>query len=216
MPMDAIAARNMLLMQIRANDLFLPNWRENPPPYGRAILVEAVEGLDHHGWKWWSPQPMNLGQLRMELVDIWHFMLSHLLVSCQHDVDKAVAILTDKQPVQVIHFDGKGYPIADLDLLSGLELMAGLGVSRRISVSLFKHLLALVDLSWAELYVWYIGKNTLNLLRQACGAKQGTYMKIWHGREDNEHLAEIQKQLDHTATDYPEQLRQALYDRYPG
>lgn len=216
MGLDAISARNMLTMQSHLNDIFLPGWRENPPPYGRAILVEAVEGLDHHGWKWWGAQPMNLAQLRMELVDIWHFMLSHLLISCQHDLDKAVGILTDKQAVQVIHFDGKAYPVADMDLLSGLELMAGLGVSRRISVSLFKHLLKFVELPWAELYVWYIGKNSLNRLRQEFGYKQGTYQKIWDGREDNVHLAEIQQMLDFTVADYPEQLALALRARYPG
>ncbi|RKG72059.1 dUTP diphosphatase, partial [Corallococcus sp. CA049B] len=42
----------------------------------RAVLVETTEAMDHHGWKWWSKQTMNLEQLRIELIDIWHFALS--------------------------------------------------------------------------------------------------------------------------------------------
>ena len=39
----------------------------------------TVELLDHFGWKWWKLQPGDLDQVRLELVDIWHFGLSDLL-----------------------------------------------------------------------------------------------------------------------------------------
>jgi len=35
-------------------------------------------------------------------------------------------------------------------------------------------------------YLTYIGKNALNNVRQLRGYKQGTYVKMWQGDEDNE------------------------------
>ena len=36
-----------------------------------------------------------------------------------------------------------------------------------------------------SLYKLYVGKNILNQFRQDHGYKEGTYMKIWNGKEDN-------------------------------
>jgi hypothetical protein len=47
-----------------------------------------------------------------------------------------------------------------------------------------------VDMSFEDLFLWYIGKNALNAFRQKNGYKQGTYIKVWSGREDNEYLTD--------------------------
>ena len=36
-----------------------------------------------------------------------------------------------------------------------------------------------------NLYTLYIGKNILNRFRQDHGYKEGTYIKVWNGSEDN-------------------------------
>jgi hypothetical protein len=36
-----------------------------------------------------------------------------------------------------------------------------------------------------KLYTLYVGKNILNQFRQDHGYKEGTYIKIWNGEEDN-------------------------------
>jgi hypothetical protein len=41
-------------------------------------------------------------------------------------------------------------------------------------------------LSAEELYKFYIGKNILNGFRQDHGYKEGTYIKVWQGKEDND------------------------------
>ena len=66
-----------------------------------------------------------------------------------------------------------------------------------------------------ELFEIYIGKNVLNRFRQAHGYKSGEYHKVWDGREDNEHLAEIVSTLDPERPDYPEQVLAELESRYP-
>ena len=42
-----------------------------------------------------------------------------------------------------------------------------------------------------SLYESYIAKNVLNRFRQNNGYKEGSYKKIWNGREDNEVMSEI-------------------------
>ena len=61
-------------------------------------------------------------------------------------------------------------------------------VNRGFSVVAFHDLMVAADMSFDELYVGYIGKNVLNFFRQDHGYKDGTYIKVWNGKEDNEHL----------------------------
>jgi hypothetical protein len=54
----------------------------------------------------------------------------------------------------------------------------------------------------------------LNFFRQDHGYKQGTYVKSWAGREDNEHLVDLVADLDKDAENFAEQVYQALEGRY--
>jgi hypothetical protein len=71
-----------------------------------------------------------------------------------------------------------------------------------------------VDLDFDSLYRAYVGKNVLNFFRQDHGYKEGTYVKNWAGREDNEHLVEVVSELDSSAADFADLLYQALSERY--
>ena len=66
-----------------------------------------------------------------------------------------------------------------------------------------------------ELFRQYVGKNTLNFFRQDHGYKEGSYIKIWHGEEDNEVLANLVTTLDTSADDFQQQLYSALAAKYP-
>jgi len=66
-----------------------------------------------------------------------------------------------------------------------------------------------------ELFKSYVGKNTLNFFRQDKGYKEGTYIKEWDGREDNEVLVEILNKLDSEEENFRHQLYQELADNYP-
>jgi len=66
-----------------------------------------------------------------------------------------------------------------------------------------------------QLYRTYVGKNVLNFFRQDHGYKDGSYVKTWHGREDNEHLAELLIALDSNSADFREAVYQGLKARYP-
>jgi hypothetical protein len=82
------------------------------------------------------------------------------------------------------------------------------------SVTLFWNLLTAAKLDFDALYRSYVGKNVLNFFRQDHGYKEGTYIKQWAGREDNEHLVELVADLDTGAEDFADRLYQALVQRY--
>ena len=65
-----------------------------------------------------------------------------------------------------------------------------------------------------DLYRIYVGKNVLNFFRQDHGYKDGSYKKVWQGREDNEHLVEVASSLDITDQSYQDKLYQGLLARY--
>jgi len=94
-------------------------------------------------------------------------------------------------------------------------LLTALAAARRIEIAVFASILQDCKMSWDDLFAQYVSKNVLNLFRQDHGYKQGHYQKIWHGKEDNEHLVEVMAALSADADDYHAQLYQALKLRYP-
>ncbi len=55
----------------------------------------------------------------------------------------------------------------------------------------------------------------LNFFRQDNGYKEGTYIKVWEGREDNEHLVEVMDALDLTKPEFSDLVYEGLRSRYP-
>lgn len=205
----------MVSLQAGMNARVNPDWVNASYPYLRAAVVEGAEAMEHHGWKWWKKQECDLPQLRMELVDIWHFILSHLLLEAEGNEARASARLQELmgQDAQ-IEFDNKYYNINKLDTISKLELNTGLAAAGRLSLPLFAALLEDCGMDWNELYCQYVGKNVLNFFRQDNGYKEGSYRKLWAGREDNEHLVEAMEELDSSRQDFRHLLYENLKDRY--
>lgn len=206
----------MLELQGQMNAKVNPNWIQAGYPFLRAVLVEGGEAIDHHGWKWWKAQEKDIDQLQLELVDIFHFTLSHLIIEAGGDVEQAAASLVSevKSPAEHVNFDAREYSIFALDTVEKLELMMGMAVSRRVNIRLFGALLEDCGMTWADLYRQYVGKNLLNLFRQDNGYKAGSYRKEWAGREDNVHLVEIMASLDPGAGNFRELLYEQLTVRY--
>jgi dimeric dUTPase (all-alpha-NTP-PPase superfamily) len=209
-----VQAETMLTLQGQMNARVNQDWINAAYPYLRAVVVEGAEAMEHRGWKWWKKQQPDIEQLQMELVDIWHFTLSHILLEHAGDKARSLEFLLQSATASTITFDGYDYVIDELDLISKLELNIGLAVSRRISIPLFAALLHDCNMDWKELYCQYVGKNVLNFFRQDNGYKEGSYRKIWSGREDNEHLVEIMASLSSDAEDYQHQLYASLKTRY--
>lgn len=206
----------MLEMQAGMNAKVNPLWLDAGYPFLLAAVIEGAEAIEHAGWKWWKAQTRDLEQLRMELVDIWHFALSAEVVHNDGDLGRTAEVMFAEflDRTNSIDFDGRVYSIPQIDTIRRLELLIGLAAARRFSIALFEALLNDCGMSWDDLYRQYVGKNVLNFFRQDNGYKVGTYLKLWEGREDNEHLVEILAAEDAAALDFRERVYAGLETRY--
>lgn len=199
----------MLTMQDAMNTRVSETWRTNGYEWYRAIWVECAEMLDHHGWKWWKHQEIDVAQVQLELVDIFHFGLSLRLMTGEN-IETIIATLTEELTQTIPSTSTEN------DFKIALEHLASSAVTDKAFNALaLANCMRLMNMDLDELFRQYVGKNTLNFFRQDHGYKEGSYIKIWHGEEDNEVLANLVNTLDSSATDFQKILYQALADKYP-
>lgn len=160
------------------------------------MQLEICEAIDSLPWKHWKniEGESDIDNVKIELVDILHFLISEIIVSgnteCLYeDLDKA-------------YNEEKFKVYAEQTLLENLkELLGGVSLIRYVVESKGKILNDVTQLflliveqiegfGIEEMYKLYIGKNALNSVRQNHGYKDGNYIKIWDGREDNVWLTE--------------------------
>jgi len=201
----------MLEMQQAMNAKVNNDWLNQGFAWYRAIWVECAELMDHYGWKWWKKQSPDIEQVNLELVDIWHFGLSQLLQSSA-DANAGSILL---EPIIEEAIDGFNQAEDGHEFRSALETFTLFTLSeRKFSAPLFANLMKSTGLSFDELYRQYLGKNVLNFFRQDNGYQDGSYKKVWNGREDNEHLVEVVAALDIRAADAKDILYKELAQRY--
>jgi dimeric dUTPase (all-alpha-NTP-PPase superfamily) len=198
--------QQMLTMQDAMNSRVSSSWRENQYEWYRAIWVECAEMLDHHGWKWWKHQVIDVAQVQLELVDIFHFGLSLRLMSGQ-TVDDISAQLSAE-----LTQSGN-----ETDFKIALENLASAAITNKAFDAIaLANCMRLMNMDLDELFRQYVGKNTLNFFRQDHGYKDGTYVKMWNGEEDNEVLAKVVATLDASAENFQQRVYQQLKAQYPG
>jgi len=163
---ECIQLQNTFNLQVN------PEWKNAGYKWRRAMVVESAELLDLLGYKWWK----NVGakvdkkQVLLEVVDIFHFMLSEMILDGRSGIDlyntyiwatKHTSTTTkEKQLRQVEEF-----MVTCLDEQSLLAPFFQLVVASEVSVDDLTH--------------YYLGKNALNKFRQDNGYKDGTYQKMW-------------------------------------
>jgi dimeric dUTPase (all-alpha-NTP-PPase superfamily) len=195
----------MLTMQDSMNTKVHPQWSEQNFEWYRAVWIECAELMDHQGYKWWKKQDPDLEQVQLEVIDIWHFGMSALFANYDSATDIADAILSAWSTIEN----------QQLSVHQATEeLAAWCLMHKSFSASHFWQLLVAVELDFDQLFVAYVGKNVLNFFRQDNGYKDGSYIKLWDGKEDNLHLVELTAELDTEADSFREDLYNALSDRY--
>ena len=195
----------MLEMQDAMNRKVDEDWLDRDREWYRAVWIECAELMDHYGgWKWWKASSPDIEQVVLEIVDIWHFGLS-MQITAERNFKPVAARLVSEWNDEVV----------DSDFLAGVETLATEALAnQRFSVASVRFLLAEVDRTFDDLFRSYVGKNVLNFFRQDHGYKEGSYIKSWHGREDNVHLVEILEQADLNAPTIKDDVYAALASRY--
>lgn len=199
------ALENMLVMQDRMNSRVHENWQAQNFEWYRAIWTECAELIEHYGYKWWKKQEADMEQVRLEVIDIWHFGLSALFGN-----GKSIETIAGEIEAELANFHASSLGVREATEALALHALD----TRGFSPSRFWQLMQASGLDFDALYGAYVGKNVLNFFRQDHGYKSGTYTKIWGGREDNEHLAEVVLALDKSADDFSAQVYEALKQRY--
>ena len=199
----------MLELQDAMNSKVDADWRNTGYEWYRAIWMESSEMLEHYGWKWWKKQDADVMQVKLEVVDIVHFGLSIRLVQG----DEQGSTLDDIAEGIAADFEN---PNATDDIKTSIELLAketlmNQGAHFSIIAGVMDHL----AMPFNELHEIYVGKNVLNMFRQDNGYKEGHYIKMWNGREDNEYLADILNRLDSNSTTFKNDIYTALEQAYP-
>ncbi len=197
----------MLDMQEAMNEKVHSDWQAQNFEWYRAIWVEAAELLDHYGWKWWKKQSPDREQVVLELIDIWHFGLSLLLSGDQDKENIARQVEADLARTKKATSAEAFRLLLEDFALQTLQ-------TRQFDVPGFASLMLAMDLEFDALYRSYVGKNVLNFFRQDNGYKEGSYIKVWAAKEDNEHLVEILDELDDSRIDFRDAVYQALAKRY--
>jgi dimeric dUTPase (all-alpha-NTP-PPase superfamily) len=220
----------MFRLQQRLNDdTNGPKWREGWTKQGksinwkRCIVMETAELIESFPWKHWKSIEggIDLENIKIEIVDIWHFVMSYLLRFHTPEEAAKLALVTMKVSQIKLPVSWSEKENARLEaLLAPFEDLMALALIKSDDEAYQEELLEqfwecvdAVGLSFDELYRLYIGKNALNQFRQQHGYKEGTYQKIWNGKEDNVVMQEIlAKRPDITY----EELLDALEEAYPG
>ncbi len=187
----------------------------------RCIYLEAAELIESYPWKHWknidaSPDYENI---KIEAVDIWHFVMSEALRLYKTEALGSIANLAEAITAQEGYLQIKTNKTAAQrpyyeEIAVAEDFLKSLfcGDSVEILVSKFFGVATQAGLDLEHLYALYIGKNILNQFRQDHGYKEGSYIKLWEGREDN---VVMQKILDVQHDISPEALYQALEVAYP-
>ena len=186
----------MLELQDSMNAKVNKDWREQNFEWYRAIWIECAELLDHHGWKWWKKQQPDVNQIALELVDIWHFGLSLLLLK-----GHAQDALCESVIAAFAKNDASGDFAENLEAFTANTL-----TTKDFDLDGFVGLVKGINMQFDQLYIAYVGKNVLNFFRQDHGYQDGSYHKQWGGKEDNEHLVEIVAKLDTSAVTFKDDL----------
>lgn len=202
----------MLELQDGINSKIRPDWRDANNAWFRAIWTECAELVDHIGWKWWKHQSPDIPQVRLELIDIFHFGLSELLQQHGTAHDAATKLLG----TYVIYGKRSGADVDDsAEHIALVESFAkSVLTTKRFDLAEFCELAIAVGLEEQTLYEMYVGKNVLNGFRQDHGYKAGTYIKTWHGREDNIWLVEFAESLDKNPATFASELYDQLSKKY--
>lgn len=168
----------------------------------RCIYMECAELIDSFAWKHWKSisAPTDEQNLCVEIVDIWHFIMSLALQNYRTLGLGSIEKLADdicsasgfaefcKEPKNVA--DESIYEIMN-DIEHMIHECSGFDYKIFEIVEIYFAMSLKCGVNLALLYECYIAKNVLNRFRQDNGYKEGVYKKEWNGREDNVVMSEI-------------------------
>ena len=218
----------MLTLQQQLNDATNgEDWENGVTKNGKVIdwkrcaYLECAELIESYPWKHWkniAAEP-DYNNIKIEAVDIWHFIMSQGLEDYKlgnlGDIAKLAQDITTLPNFTA--FDAEVTPTTKdhYEQIKTVEVLMRVifcGESTQAMMIAFLEVAMQSGLNLDTLYKLYVGKNILNQFRQDHGYKEGTYIKVWNGEEDN---VVMQRVIDENDEISPEGLYKALEEAYP-
>ena len=203
----------MFLLQKKLNDSTNgANWELCINKFGkeinwlRCIHMEVAELIESTPWKHWkniNSEP-DMNNIHVELVDIWHFLMSYILQ--ETNVPKAVSLVNTHCIYEASTDIDVKLMVNEAEKLSYISLAIDTGNMPSFSgierfIDQFFRCCKISGLSFMWLQKLYIGKNCLNQFRQDNGYKEGHYIKVWNGNEDNVVMVSLLEKMDDVSFD---------------
>ena len=203
----------MFLLQKKLNDSTNgKNWELGINKFGkeinwlRCIHMEVAELIESTPWKHWkniNSEP-DMNNIHVELVDIWHFLMSYILQ--ETNAPKAVSLVNTHCIYEAASEVDVKLMVKEAEKLSYISLAIDTGNMPSFSgierfIDQFFRCCKISGLSFNWLQKLYIGKNCLNQFRQDHGYKEGTYIKVWNGSEDNVVMVKLLEMMENVSFD---------------
>ncbi len=218
----------MLLLQQELNDATNgEGWEKGVTKNGKLIdwkrctYLECAELIESYPWKHWKniDAKPDYENIKIEAVDIWHFIMSQGLEDYKiqdlgsiEDLATSINALPNFQSFTTeVAPTTKNY-YEQIEVAETLMKTLFCGKSTEKLMKAFIDVAVQSGLNLDALYKLYIGKNILNQFRQDQGYKEGSYIKIWNGEEDN---VIMQRVLEQESDVSPDELYKALEKAYP-
>jgi hypothetical protein len=199
------------------------------------MIVESGELLEHTDYKWWKHGSVDIAQSQMEIIDLWFFYFSLVLLDPATLPSKIAEDKLEYFAQMFMDYSGlEGTPDPSLTTESSKPEWDIEKVQQRtlyfvhscsqMTPNLLSTMYELAELttaagmSFEKMYDMYMGKLILNIFRQENGYKEGTYRKQWHTAtygspkttlEDNQVLTQIMKRESD-----PKLIKEALQNGY--
>lgn len=183
----------------------------------RCAYLECAELIESYPWKHWKniDALADYENIKIEAVDIWHFIMSEALVQKNDTIETLAKNIENIPNFQDFIKESK---VSREDYYAQItkveDLIKALFCDESLETLIEKFITVAMqsNLNLDSLYTLYIGKNMLNKFRQDHGYKEGSYIKIWNGEEDN---VKMQSILENDNNITPELLYKALEKAYP-
>jgi len=168
------------------------NIHGRPMYWSLYTVIEIVEAIMSMNIEHWKDREADYQNIITEYVDAFHFMLSDLLTyHGGNEQNVVMGVLEGYNNRKVI--EGEVEVVKAQNELIVAILIKDYRNSYALFFTTLMNVLGDVngDTALTILYQGYIAKNLLNGFRKKHGYKEGTYIKLWDGkREDNYFLRE--------------------------